>query len=1058
MRGAAGAPSKSTVARAAQLLAPSPQARGRVSRDGLAANSTSAPSPKIDMSSYPLLRMDEVKLVERAQLAQAMTDLRGLIADLDSERGVDQPFGALDQYARKQMDMMDQRLRSPPPLFVQRSSAAATAPVRDSISDDGAAMRPTSVESAASERSASSSRRRPTSAASNSSSSESQPQPPKPKPRRRRTVRGASDPNVCGTAGTSMEDRARKYALERRRKERAKEELIALQKVQKLQAMEEKREARAAALAEARRRAPARTRAAPNPRATPATSAAPRRARPSRDVHSRSETVVMPKPKPKRQSKHRQQMAVDAKAKPTRRRRTPEVVSQPEQQPVRESTSVLVSESTSDQEDSQQTEEQADEQVDELEADPDREPTKVERQPMLEMEMEMDDNDAAFEALYAPSPLAEDEIDDDEAFAALMSPNSAALARGQKAFFGDESDDDEVDSRAQLSGAVNEAAAEVAIEGAVGVGTEGTGAEVEADVEAEAEAEAAAPIAEASTIPVVAVRKAEEAIAAPFPSATCTSPPKSLVHSPRSSPASTVALEKLAQREIVSEREAGVDPFSSSTNAASEAHAEAVAEPEPEAEREAASPPEPTPEAATPEAEEEAEIEAAAAAPEPTAELQVQSVAIAEPHIGPPSAAVAALAVLKRRSPVPAGAPRAVEEASLPSFDDGDFLSMLMDERTTALREEHGADAATMKQTGHYDDDDEHIFLSAAAAAAEEEEEDAAGGTSFWFHSSEPDYSVAGDDEVMREEWRAEDNAAEEDDYDEEEEEAAAVDAVAAVVADQLYEQQSFTPDFAASPSAKGATTPARKRTPLKKQLAKRFTKFGEAFALYNSARVKGPKGAPSFKLETSLSDMIEATTQWNDSASSAGRAPNAMFYCSARGHASQNAEVEAIVRDALAFKSSAEPTSSWTRISARQHHLWNMMWTWSQPKGFEWSQLLRWQRVNHFPSTKVLTCKDLLKKQLARVQGLNTTMKRAFHIMPKTFVLPDEFMKFVASHRAHTKDDGSPNLWIMKPIGLSRGRGIRLVSSVADVTYAEVCVMTIHTFIHTYIHHGERV
>jgi tubulin polyglutamylase TTLL5 len=63
---------------------------------------------------------------------------------------------------------------------------------------------------------------------------------------------------------------------------------------------------------------------------------------------------------------------------------------------------------------------------------------------------------------------------------------------------------------------------------------------------------------------------------------------------------------------------------------------------------------------------------------------------------------------------------------------------------------------------------------------------------------------------------------------------------------------------------------------------------------------------------------------------------------------------------------------------------------------------------------------------------------------MPQTFILPHEYNKFVAAFYAHQSGqndkadakDKEPNLWILKPVGLSRGRGISLVSDLSDVKY----------------------
>jgi len=63
---------------------------------------------------------------------------------------------------------------------------------------------------------------------------------------------------------------------------------------------------------------------------------------------------------------------------------------------------------------------------------------------------------------------------------------------------------------------------------------------------------------------------------------------------------------------------------------------------------------------------------------------------------------------------------------------------------------------------------------------------------------------------------------------------------------------------------------------------------------------------------------------------------------------------------------------------------------------------------------------------------------------MPQTFILPHEYNKFVAAFYEHQNGqndkedakDKQPNLWILKPVGLSRGRGISLVSDLSDVKY----------------------
>ncbi|KAJ8602729.1 hypothetical protein CTAYLR_003791 [Chrysophaeum taylorii] len=123
----------------------------------------------------------------------------------------------------------------------------------------------------------------------------------------------------------------------------------------------------------------------------------------------------------------------------------------------------------------------------------------------------------------------------------------------------------------------------------------------------------------------------------------------------------------------------------------------------------------------------------------------------------------------------------------------------------------------------------------------------------------------------------------------------------------------------------------------------------------------------------------------------------------------------------------------------------WNLLWTWSKPR-IDYAHLLAWQRVNHYPNSRQLTRKDLFARAVGRYQKLvsvapESTARRlagAFDIVPKTFLLPQDYVGFVDAWRA--KPPGS--LWIMKPVGLSRGRGISLASDLEDVRYSEPVVI----------------
>jgi hypothetical protein len=101
---------------------------------------------------------------------------------------------------------------------------------------------------------------------------------------------------------------------------------------------------------------------------------------------------------------------------------------------------------------------------------------------------------------------------------------------------------------------------------------------------------------------------------------------------------------------------------------------------------------------------------------------------------------------------------------------------------------------------------------------------------------------------------------------------------------------------------------------------------------------------------------------------------------------------------------------------------------------------------VNHFEGSKELTRKDLLKKNIQRYTDMSGKGSEAFEIMPQTFQLPHEYTLFVNAFMACQArtlgEKGLQNFWIMKPVGLSRGRGITLVKDIATLTYSQTSVI----------------
>ncbi|TMW59216.1 hypothetical protein Poli38472_007361 [Pythium oligandrum] len=125
----------------------------------------------------------------------------------------------------------------------------------------------------------------------------------------------------------------------------------------------------------------------------------------------------------------------------------------------------------------------------------------------------------------------------------------------------------------------------------------------------------------------------------------------------------------------------------------------------------------------------------------------------------------------------------------------------------------------------------------------------------------------------------------------------------------------------------------------------------------------------------------------------------------------------------------------------------WNLLWTWSKPR-VERKTLLAWQKVNHIHQAKELTRKDCLKKNIGKYLAVGGRLKQAYDFTPMSFLLPQEYVAFVTAFQERARRlaaqqlPPSKNIWIMKPVALSRGRGISLVNELSQVVYGEQVVI----------------
>ena len=110
----------------------------------------------------------------------------------------------------------------------------------------------------------------------------------------------------------------------------------------------------------------------------------------------------------------------------------------------------------------------------------------------------------------------------------------------------------------------------------------------------------------------------------------------------------------------------------------------------------------------------------------------------------------------------------------------------------------------------------------------------------------------------------------------------------------------------------------------------------------------------------------------------------------------------------------------------------WNLYWSYCPPN-IDFSYLFAFQKVNHLINNRIVHRKDLLHKHIMRVRNLNKRNNEIFDIMPLTFLLSKEYVNFVEEfHKLKETDDF--NIWIVKPVGKSRGKGIFLIDNISDV------------------------
>ncbi|XP_068157305.1 tubulin polyglutamylase TTLL13 [Drosophila tropicalis] len=121
-----------------------------------------------------------------------------------------------------------------------------------------------------------------------------------------------------------------------------------------------------------------------------------------------------------------------------------------------------------------------------------------------------------------------------------------------------------------------------------------------------------------------------------------------------------------------------------------------------------------------------------------------------------------------------------------------------------------------------------------------------------------------------------------------------------------------------------------------------------------------------------------------------------------------------------------------------KESKLWNILWSDSFPGVELFKNMKRFQQINHFPGMIEICRKDLLSRNLNRMQKF---YPHDYKIFPKTWMLPADYgdaMNYALNHR---------RTFILKPDSGAQGRGIWLTNDLKTIGPHErlICQTYVH-------------
>ncbi|WP_108445729.1 PqqD family peptide modification chaperone [Halomonas denitrificans] len=134
-------------------------------------------------------------------------------------------------------------------------------------------------------------------------------------------------------------------------------------------------------------------------------------------------------------------------------------------------------------------------------------------------------------------------------------------------------------------------------------------------------------------------------------------------------------------------------------------------------------------------------------------------------------------------------------------------------------------------------------------------------------------------------------------------------------------------------------------------------------------------------------------------------------------------------------FREALEPLG-WRVGDAQQ---WDAAWVTGMPEAGQFRRVSPTRRMNHFPGNAALTVKSRLHESLAALRerlvesyGPDHDLARRLAFFPRAYVMPDDYHALQQAARSRPEQR-----WILKPTNASKGKGVRVLSDVAEAPLA---------------------